>query len=145
MKRASVDGQQPPADKLRLAAALPPPARPEPGQRWRRQWRLFDVVKVCVGAAVLLDLDSRTRRAVRWERLTLAYEYLGDWSVPAGYQIQRAHLVGGWVWVDPHGHAEGCQTGGAWTWQQARDAAVADAAARARRRRSTRGLPRRGG
>lgn len=121
-----------PVDKLRLMAALPTPPRPALGQRWRRDGRLFEVAKRLDGAAVLLDLDTRTRRAVRWERLVLAYEYLGDWSVPEGYQIQRAHLVGGWIYVDPHGHAEGPEPGCRWTWQQARDAARADAARRSR-------------
>lgn len=113
-------------------AALPTPPSPALGQRWRCGGRLFEVAQRLVGAAVLLDLDTRTRRTVRWERLVLAYEYLGDWSVPEGYQIQRAHLIGGWIYVDPHGHAEGPEPGCRWTWQQARDAARADATRRRR-------------
>lgn len=110
-----------------------------PGHRWKWKRRdggevIFEIEDTGSGGVHLRQVRGSGRRFVDTGRLYRAYEYIGDFTVPAGYKIVGLkHSRGYHCFIDPFGSVTGPEQGKRWTWQQARDAAKRDEQDLARR------------
>jgi hypothetical protein len=125
-----------------MTEPLPKPDRPAVGQRWRFTANVWEVEdpKNKGGRVVLRqvqgDMPKGQKRSVEWDRLHRAYEYLGDFTVPAGYSIHTIEMgPGKHCYKTPAGNVHGPPRGTSWTWKQARDAAAEHATANTKPRR----------